>query len=36
MDIGVYTIYPMVVLFGKPNKIQASGVKLSTGVDGQG
>ena len=36
MDIGVYTLYPMVVLFGKPNKIDASGVLLSTGVDGQG
>lgn len=36
MDIGVYTIYPMVVLFGKPNKIQATGIKLSTGVDGHG
>lgn len=36
MDIGVYTIYPMVVLFGKPNKISASGTLLSTGVDGQG
>lgn len=36
MDIGVYTIYPMVVLFGKPLKISASGIKLSTGVDGQG
>ncbi|MDR0824888.1 MAG: Gfo/Idh/MocA family oxidoreductase [Prevotella sp.] len=36
MDLGVYTIYPMVVLFGRPNKISASGLKLSTGVDGQG
>lgn len=36
MDIGVYTIYPMVVLFGKPNKISACGTLLSTGVDGQG
>ena len=36
MDVGVYTIYPMVVLFGRPNKIQASAVKLFTGVDGQG
>lgn len=36
MDLGVYTIYPMVVLFGKPNKISATGLKLSTGVDGQG
>ena len=36
MDIGIYTIYPMVVLFGKPKSINATGVKLSTGVDGQG
>lgn len=36
MDLGVYTIYPMVVLFGCPKKINATGLKLSTGVDGQG
>lgn len=36
MDIGVYTLYPMIVLFGKPQKIEASGVLLPTGVDGQG
>ena len=36
MDIGVYTVYPMVVLFGRPNKISVSGVVLSTGTDGQG
>lgn len=36
MDLGVYTIYPMVVLFGRPKKIDATGLKLSTGVDGQG
>jgi predicted dehydrogenase len=35
MDIGVYTIYPMVVLFGRPKTIHASGMKLSSGVDGQ-
>jgi predicted dehydrogenase len=35
MDIGVYTIYPMVVLFGKPKTIQAAGTMLSSGVDGQ-
>ncbi|MDR2926897.1 MAG: Gfo/Idh/MocA family oxidoreductase [Cytophagaceae bacterium] len=35
-DIGVYTIYPMVALFGRPNTINASGLLLSTGVDGQG
>ncbi|MDR1980739.1 MAG: Gfo/Idh/MocA family oxidoreductase [Tannerellaceae bacterium] len=36
MDIGVYTVYPMVVLFGRPLKIEASGILLSSGVDGQG
>lgn len=36
MDIGVYTIYPMVVLFGGPDKISANGQLLPTGVDGQG
>lgn len=36
MDLGVYAIYPMVVLFGRPNKISATGMKLSTGADGQG
>lgn len=36
MDIGVYCIYPMVVLFGKPNSLQASSLKLESGVDGEG
>lgn len=36
MDIGVYTIYPMVALFGRPEKIDAQGVVLASGVDGQG
>jgi predicted dehydrogenase len=36
MDLGVYTIYPMAVLFGRPEKISAIGLKLSTGADGQG
>ncbi|MDR2969603.1 MAG: Gfo/Idh/MocA family oxidoreductase [Tannerellaceae bacterium] len=36
MDIGVYTIYPMVVLFGAPQRIDAVGVVLSSGADGQG
>ncbi|MEG1587588.1 MAG: Gfo/Idh/MocA family oxidoreductase, partial [Bacteroidales bacterium] len=36
MDIGIYTIYPMVILFGKPTKIKASGMMLPTGVDGAG
>ena len=36
MDIGIYTIYPLVALFGRPERISATGLKLSTGVDGQG
>ena len=34
LDIGVYTIYPMVILFGRPKDIQVAGLKLSSGVDG--
>lgn len=36
MDIGIYTIYPMITLFGRPEKVEAQGIKLHTGVDGQG
>ena len=36
MDIGIYTIYPMVALFGKPKSVAAQGVILSSGADGQG
>ena len=36
MDIGIYTIYPMVALFGKRQKIEAQGIVLHTGADGQG
>lgn len=36
MDLGVYCIYPLVVLFGKPKRIQASGMMLASGVDGEG
>jgi predicted dehydrogenase len=36
MDLGIYTIYPMVVLFGRPKRISATGYKLFTGADGQG
>lgn len=36
MDIGVYTIYPMIVLFGEPKFIKADAYMLETGVDGQG
>lgn len=36
MDIGVYCLYPMVALFGRPRSVLASVMKLETGVDGQG
>lgn len=36
MDIGLYCVYPIVDLFGMPDHIKASGVKLSSGVDGEG
>lgn len=36
MDLGVYCIYPMVTLFGKPESVQASAVMLPSGVDGEG
>ncbi|TCZ75440.1 Gfo/Idh/MocA family oxidoreductase [Paenibacillus albiflavus] len=36
MDIGVYCIYPLVVLFGKPDELHATGLLLDSGVDGEG
>lgn len=36
MDIGIYTIYPIIQLLGKPTTIQASAVMLDSGVDGSG
>ncbi|WP_199616239.1 Gfo/Idh/MocA family protein [Paenibacillus alkalitolerans] len=36
MDLGIYCIYPMVVLFGSPEQVKASGVMLDSGVDGEG
>lgn len=36
MDIGVYCIYPLVVLFGKPEQVHAAGLMLESGVDGEG
>jgi predicted dehydrogenase len=36
MDLGIYCIYPLVVLFGKPDHIQATGVMLESGIDGEG
>jgi len=36
MDIGVYCIYPAILLFGKPKAIKASAYMLESGVDGEG
>ncbi|WP_239618542.1 Gfo/Idh/MocA family protein [Cohnella mopanensis] len=36
MDLGVYCIYPLVVLFGEPESVQASAFMLDSGVDGAG
>lgn len=36
MDIGVYCIFPMIVMFGKPKQIIASSYMMESGVDGQG
>src|SRR5690606_34444908 len=36
MDLGMYCLYPMTVLFGQPKQIQASAVMLESGVDGEG
>lgn len=35
-DIGVYCVHPMAALFGMPERIRSSCVKLSNGVDGAG
>ncbi|MBJ6360651.1 Gfo/Idh/MocA family protein [Paenibacillus sp. GCM10012307] len=36
MDLGIYCLYPMIVLFGEPQSIQASAYMLESGVDGEG
>lgn len=36
MDIGVYCIYPMIALFGKPDAILSNAIFLDSGVDAQG
>ncbi|WP_134683037.1 Gfo/Idh/MocA family protein [Brevibacillus migulae] len=36
MDLGVYCLYPLVVLFGKPERISAHAMMLESGVDGEG
>jgi predicted dehydrogenase len=36
MDIGIYPLYPVIALWGKPLSISAQAVLLETGVDGAG
>lgn len=36
MDIGIYPLYAIVSMFGRPNKVIASGLILESGVDGEG
>jgi predicted dehydrogenase len=36
MDLGIYCIFPMVSLFGRPEYVKATGIMLSSGVDGEG
>lgn len=36
MDLGVYCVHPMVKLFGMPQEICSSSLKLSNGADGEG
>jgi predicted dehydrogenase len=36
MDIGIYTIYPLIDIFGMPKNIKSESLLLDSGVDGQG
>lgn len=36
MDLGIYCLYPLVALFGKPDEVKATGIMLASGVDGEG
>jgi len=36
MDLGVYCVYPCVLLFGMPSSVKANAVMLASGVDGAG
>ncbi|RUS48719.1 Gfo/Idh/MocA family protein [Cohnella sp. AR92] len=36
MDLGIYCVYPAIVLFGKPQGVKANGMLLDSGVDGEG
>lgn len=36
LDIGIYTLAPLIWIFGSPQSLQAHGVLLESGVDGKG
>ena len=36
MDMGIYSVFPAVHLFGRPDRVSASAVLLRTGADGAG
>jgi predicted dehydrogenase len=36
MDLGVYCLFPLIVLFGEPNEVKATSIMLDSGVDGEG
>ncbi|GAS82213.1 Gfo/Idh/MocA family protein [Paenibacillus amylolyticus] len=36
MDLGVYCLYPLITLFGAPNRVQSQAMMLESGVDGHG
>lgn len=36
LDIGIYCLYPVIALWGMPERVTASGLVLPSGVDGQG
>lgn len=36
MDLGVYCLYPLIVLFGEPKEVKATAIMLASGIDGEG
>ncbi|MBO9607767.1 MAG: Gfo/Idh/MocA family oxidoreductase [Paenibacillaceae bacterium] len=36
MDLGIYCLYPLVALFGPPQRVSANAYMLASGVDGEG
>ena len=36
MDLGIYCLYPLILLFGEPREVKATGLILDSGVDGEG